>query len=265
LFIFVIPQLPVVSLQIRQMLKIGDKEFKFKKDALNYYKEILNSYDFGEMLDNNHYNDIIDLLNYDISFSDNHPVVEERENEEEVDNEEYVIENIRVGKVQFNTKCFELLYRNGETDFISYRLRINKPKANLFNEFREAARNVVHKDIRSVKQEYFDKFSKKGFVPCQETGILSNWSELVVDHRQPNTFSIIVDRFIEINKINLEDVEYTTDENNLYIFKDNGLFESFRKYHKEKAVLRIVRKECNSKRAHQGRLNELKKDLRIKY
>jgi hypothetical protein len=246
------------------MLKIGEKEFKFKKDALNFYKEILNSYDFGEKLNDDHYNDIIDLLNYDISFTDNHPEVEERENEEEADNDDYVIENIRIGRVQFNTKCFELLYRNGETDFISYRLRINKPKVNLFNEFREAARNVVHKDIRNVKQEYFDNFSKKGFVPCQETGIQSNWSDLVVDHRQPNTFSIIVDRFIEMNKINLEDVEYITDENNLYIFKHNDLFESFRKYHKEKATLRIVRKECNSSRAHQGRLKEQKKDLRIK-
>ena len=40
---------------MRQMIKIGDKEFKFKKDALNYYKEILNSYDFGEILTDNHY------------------------------------------------------------------------------------------------------------------------------------------------------------------------------------------------------------------
>lgn len=246
------------------MLKIGEREFKFKKDALNYYKEILNSYDFGEMLKDDHYNDIIDLLNYDISFSDNHPEVEGRENEEETANDGYVIENIRIGKVQFNTKCFELLYRNGETDFISYRLRISKRKEDKFNDFRIAARNVVQSDLRSVKQEYFDNFSKKGFVPCQETGIQSNWSDLVVDHRQPNTFSIIVDRFIEMNKINLEEIEYITDFNNLYIFKDNDLLETFRKYHKEKAVLRVVRKECNSSRAYQGRLKEQKRDLRIK-
>ena len=87
------------------MLKIGEREFKFKKDALNYYKEILNSYDFDELLNDDHYNDIIDLLNYDITFSDNHPEVAERENEEETDNDDYVIENIRIGRVQFNTKC----------------------------------------------------------------------------------------------------------------------------------------------------------------
>lgn len=247
------------------MIKIGEKEFKFKKDALNYYKEILNSYDFGEILSDEHYNDIIDLLNYDISYTDDHPEFEEKESENENDeNDDYVIEDVRIGKVQFNTKCFELLYRNGETDFISYRLRITQPKENVFDDFRQAARNTVHEDIRNVKQEYFDKFSKKGLVQCQETGIQSNWTELVVDHRQPNTFSVIVDRFIELFKIDLNSIEYKTDENNFYLFKDNELSENFRNYHKEKAVLRIVRKECNSSRAHQGRIKEQKKDLKIK-
>lgn len=247
------------------MIKIGEKEFKFKKDALNYYKGILNSYDFGEILSDEHYNDIIDLLNYDISYTDDHPEFEEKESENEnEENDDYVIEDVRIGKVQFNTKCFELLYRNGETDFISYRLRITQPKENIFDDFRQAARNIIHEDIRNVKQEYFDKFSKKGFVPCQETGIQSNWTELVVDHRQPNTFSVIVDRFVELFKIDLKKVEYKTDENNFYLFKDNELSENFRNYHKEKAVLRVVRKECNSSRAHQGRIKEQKKDLKIK-
>ncbi len=247
------------------MITIGNKEFKFKKNAINFYKEILNSYDFGEILSDKHYNDIIDLLNYDITYTDNHPDFEDKETDMDTDkNDDYVIENVRIAKVQFNTKCFELLYRNGETDYISYRLRITKPKENLYDDFRQAARNSIHDDIRSVKQEYFDNYSKKGIVPCQETNIKSNWSELVVDHRQPNTFSVIVDRFIELNKIDLTKVEYITDENNFYLFKDKELTESFRDYHKGKAVLRIVRKECNSSRAHQGRIKEQKKDLKIK-
>lgn len=245
------------------MIKIGDREFKFKKDALSYYREILNSYEFGELLSDNHYNDIIDLLNYDITHSDNHPDFEDEETDSD-ENDDYLIEGVRIGKLQFNTKCFELLYRNGETDVISYRLRITKPKEDLFDEFRQAARNIIHKDIRGVKKEYFDRYSKNGFVPCQETGIQSKWTELVVDHRQPNTFSIIVDRFLELNKIDLRKIEYKTDENNFYLFNDDELAENFRNYHKEKANLRIVRKECNSSRAHQGRLKEQKKDLKIK-
>ncbi len=240
---------------MKKLIKIGNNTFRFKKDALNHYKKILNSYEFGESLSGQHYNDIIDLLNYDISYTDNHP------NFKEIDDFEII--DIRIGKVQFNTKCFELLYKNGETDYISYRLRITKPKENPFNNFIQAARNIIQKDITSVKQAYFDKFSKKGFVPCQETGILSKWEELVVDHRQPNTFSIIVDRFIELNKVDLKSIEYKIDENNFSLFKDDELAKRFREYHKVKAVLRIVRKECNLNRAHQGRVKQQKKDLKI--
>lgn len=235
------------------MIRIGSIEFKYKKDALNYYKDILNSYDFGELLADNHFSDIISLLNYNTSEED---YIE--------DNDEYVIEDIQIGRAQFNTKCFELIYRNKETKFISYRLLITKPKENLFDDFRQAARNVTYSDVRNVKQRYFDKFSKKGFVPCQETNIQSKWTDLVIDHRQPNTFSVIVDRFIELKELNLKNIEYIVDENNFFIFKDISLIAEFRDYHKEKAVLRIVRKECNSGRAHQARIKEQKKDLKIK-
>ena len=36
---------------------------------------------------------------------------------------------------------------------------------------------------------------------CQETGKLLKWEQLNVDHRQPNTFSIIVDRFVGLGNI----------------------------------------------------------------
>lgn len=248
---------------MKEIIKIGNKEFRFKKDALNYYQTILNSYKFGENISDKHYADIIELLNYDKTFSDNHYKVQERGGEIENENDNHIIENIRISKFNSSTKCFELLYKNGETEIISYRVRITKPKENLFSNFTKAARNAIQEDIRGVKNNYFQKHSIKGQVPCQETYILSKWTDLVVDHRQPNTLSVIIDRFLELNKINLKDIEYTTDENNLYQFKDNNLIINFRNYHKEKAVLRIVRKKCNSSRAYLGRIGELKNDLKI--
>lgn len=92
----------------------------------------------------------------------------------------------------------------------------------------------------------------------------SKWTELDVDHRQPNTFSIIVDRFKEVNRINLDDIEYTSNEQNHIIFKDENLTHDFKKYHKEKASLRIVRKECNSSRSGMARIKRSTKDFTIK-
>ena len=94
--------------------------------------------------------------------------------------------------------------------------------------------------------------------------MLSSWTELNVDHRQPNTLSVILDRFIELHNLDLKNIEYEKDENNKIVLSDKELERKFRDYHIEKANLRIVRKENNLGRSHQGRVRTQKKDLRIK-
>jgi hypothetical protein len=247
---------------MRKPIKIGSKEYKYKKDAIAYYKVILNSYNFGESLNETHFNDLLDLLYYNYL----NDLCEDSEvYKKEIDNtEELNVLNIKVSKVQFNTKCFEVFYSDNTSQYISYLMIINNKQYNPESLFYVACRNSVHNDIRSVKQAYFDNYSVKGQVKCQETGILSYWSELVVDHRQPHTFSIIVDRYKEVTKLNLDEIEYTSNEQNHIIFKNENLTFDFKKYHKEKSHLRIVRKECNLSRTNMGRIKKTIKDLTIK-
>ncbi|MFN3377859.1 MAG: DUF3223 domain-containing protein [Runella zeae] len=256
---------------MRKPLKIGDKEYKFKKDALTHYRNILNSYDFGQSLNDADFDDLIDLLDYDYfnylaeleTAEDN--IEEELIGEsEEINEAQITIEDIKVAKVQFNTKCFEIVYSDKSSQYISYLMLINNTKYTPEKLFYVACRNSVHNDIKAVKQEYFDKNSVKGQVKCQETGLLSKWTELVVDHRQPNTFSVIVDRFKEVNRVELNIIEFTSNEQNHIIFKDDSWAEQFRKYHREKASLRIVRTECNSSRTGLARIKRTSKDLTIK-
>ena len=247
---------------MKKIIEIGENIFNSKREAIAHYKGILNSYKSGQSLNDKDFYQIIDLLNYDYSLYDVH----ETENENQLSDEskeDVEIIDIRVSKVQFNAKCFEVIYSNSESWYISYRLIIERPKFNPFRQFSKACRTAVQKDIHRVKQSYFDKFSKRGLAPCQETGVKSYWHELAVDHRQPNTFSMIVDRFIELNHINIDDIEYDGNENNELIFKDTELSNSFRNYHMEKATLRIVRKECNSSRSSMARVKNSKKDLKI--
>ena len=227
---------------------IGNKEFKYKKDALNYYKEILNSYNFGEKLNENDKIKIIELLK-------NHPEFERKFS--------FDIKDIIVEKVKYGSKAFHTLNDNLELETFSYIKCINgkKPPLTIFSN---TCRDVIQKDINLVKYQYFSDNSKKGKVKCQETGELCKWEELVVDHRQPNTFSIIVDRFIELNNIDINSTEYIEIIDGVYDFKDNEISNNFREYHKNKANLRIVKKGKNSGRAHQARVKQQKKDLRIK-
>lgn len=233
---------------MRKPIKIGEIEFATKKDALTHYKAILNSYDFGEEVTANDFEDIMNLLEI-------HPRVKEKIG--------VGIDKIRVAKVQYNTKSFELVRIDGSTEFFSYTKRINAPKTN-FTKFREACRQAIQDDLRNVKLDYFKEHSKNGQVKCQESKELAKFEELNIDHRQPNTFSVIVDRFIELYKIDIEKIEYIQIDGGPNELKDNNLKQEFRKYHKDKANLRIVKRSLNLGRSFQARVNRQKKDLTIK-
>lgn len=233
---------------MRKPIKVGEIEFATKKDALTHYKTILNAYNLGEELNMNDFNDIMNLL-------ETHPRAKEKIG--------VGIDKVRIAKVQYNTKSFELVRNDSSTEFFSYTKRINAPKTN-FTKFREACRQAIQDDLRSVKLDYFEKNSKKGQVKCQESKELAKYEELTVDHRQPNTFSVIVDRFIELNNLDLEKIEYTQVDGGQNELKDDKLKQEFRKYHQDKANLRIVKKNLNLGRSFQARVTRQKKDLTIK-
>ena len=251
----------------RKPLLIGNRLFQTKKEALNHYKVILNAYDFGQSLSDEDYNDVFDLIKYDESFDTEEPdEIDEDEvkNEIEETDEDVFVEDIKVSRVQFNTKCFEVILSDSRTYYLSYLMMINRHQISPDFIFNTACRSAVQNDLRAVKQQYFDRNSVKGHVRCQETNELLKWEDLNVDHRQPNTFSVIVDRFKEVFAIDISMIDYFSDDNNLLCFEDKALAEKFRGYHKEKANLRVVKKGLNLSRTGMARVKRTKKDLVVK-
>lgn len=256
---------------MRNPLVIGDKVFKYKKDALTHYQTILNSYKFGESLSDEHFDDLLDLLNYDYLYYQEQEIkkIDDKEVENQIEdivqeNEtELLIEDIRIGKAQYDTKCFEVFYNDSSSCYISYLLIINRPIRDPNKDFNRACRNTIQEDIRLVKLKYFQANSKKGLVKCQETRELNKWVDLVVDHRQPNTFSIIVERFKEVKQIDVDKIEFVFDDMNKLVFKDQNLKDDFLSYHKEKANLRIIKKVNNLSRTGMARVKQTSKDLKI--
>ena len=232
---------------MRKKIKIGDRVFLTKKEALYHYKTILNSYDFGQSINEVHYREVLDLL-------ETHPKKDEKKGAG--------IKEIRVAKLKYKTKAFELVRIDGSTEYFSYTKRINAPRTNIAR-FSEACRKSIQEDLRNVKQAYFDKHSKKGKVKCQETKELLSWEQLNVDHRQPNTFSVILDRFIELNNIKVEQLEFVEIDGEGNELADLELKQKFIEYHREKANLRIVNKDNNLRRSYQAKIGRQKKDLTI--
>ncbi len=232
---------------MKKWQKIGSLEFKYKKDVTAHFKQILNSYNFKESLGEGDFNDVLNLLKI-------HPKAQEKIGSG--------IKEIIVDGAKYKTKCFKVVRVDSSSEFFSYLKCINGSLSPL-TKFRKTCRNAISDDLRSVKLSFFKKHSQKGQVKCQETGKLSLWEELSVDHRQPNTFSVIVDRFIELHRIDLETVEYIETIDNVYLFKDDDLSKKFREYHKVKANLRLVRKDKNLGRSHLARNKRQRKDLKI--
>jgi hypothetical protein len=228
-------------------MKIGQHEFKFKKDALSYYKSILNSYKPNQLVIESDFEDLVELIK----------IRPDSKNKIGVG-----IECIKVIEVRHKTKCFEIQRMDGSSEVFSY-IKCLNVKSNPLSKFRKTCRDTISEDLRNVKLSFFKKHSSKGQVKCQETGELCLWEELNVDHRQPNTFSIIVDRFIEVYNIDINQVEFIEVMDSVYNFKDTELSENFKKYHKEKANLRLVKKANNLGRSYQARVNRQQKDLRI--
>lgn len=232
---------------MKNKIKIGVLTFKYKKDALLYFKNILNSYKFGEILNSADYEDVLSLLK-------THKKAKEKIGSG--------VKEFKVDEIRYKTKCFYIIRDDSMPDVFSYTKCINGNYSPI-TKFSRTCRDLVGDDLRSVKLSYFKDRSKKGKVKCQETGELSFWEELNVDHRQPNTFSVIVDRFIEVNKIDLSLVQYIEIIDSVYTFKDISLSKKFQEYHKLKANLRLVRKDKNLGRSHQARIKRQKRDLVI--
>ena len=267
---------------MRRPLIIGEKEYSTKKEAKDYYSQILNSYNFGESLSNEHYNDLMALIDhyadyyYDNEFEEDNVVeIEDSENILKLDvlndnsdnsfdnSDNSTVSDIRIGRFQYNTKCFEVVYSDGDTWVISYKSFIDKTNTSSLSLFNKVCRYTIQPDLIKVKQEYFKKYAKNSKAPCQESKELLKYKDLVVDHRQPNTLSVIIDRFIELYKIDVDNIEYDFYSFKLPAFKDLKLSSKFRSYHQEKALLRVVDKRLNLSRTGMARLKEMKDDIKI--
>jgi len=242
-------------------IKIGKKTYPTKKSAIEFYRDILNSYEFGESLNENDFIKLVDLLNYHLEINYEKPN-NNREAKSKTEKKDFVLKDIRIAKYLYSTKCFELVYEQ-ESFIISYRKLINQTKPTRQSIFNNVCRNLIQSDLIELKQNYFKQNALESRALCQETNEKHFWENLVVDHRQPNTLSMIIDRFIEIKGIDVSKVEYKQSENNYTIFDDDKLNDEFIQYHKEKATLRIVRKDLNLSRTGFARIKPMKKDLMI--
>jgi hypothetical protein len=228
-------------------ITLGEFEFDTKKEAKELYRDILNSADLDKPLEG-------EIFDYVMALLLNHPNVNAKINNQKV---KYLI--VSQAKYQFN-RCFHLVREDDSIEDFSIGKCIDGEYSG-FRKFSIAARQVVEDELLQYKIKYFEeKANENNKVKCTISGELISKDEAHVDHREPFTFSAIVHFFIQSKSIDLDKIEYCSENQYGNIFVDTVLIDEFSKWHKQNAMLRIVSKSKNMSKGYLARVTKTKAD-----
>lgn len=214
-------------------VEIGELNFKTKKAAKNFFKDMLARYKDGEDIneeDSNHLHSLIEK----------HPDASQKIG--------CGINKFFREKTEKWTSCFWLERHDGITTEFSYPTCVDAKGKSIYQEFSEACREAVSDDLIATKKSHFDKNgNEEGKVACDITGELVWQHESHLDHKKPMTFQVIVRTFIAANNIepNSAILSESRDRQFTTTFTDECIAKKFVKYHHEVADLRIIKSEVN--------------------
>lgn len=217
----------------RQPVVINGVEFKFQKDAVAYFKEMLERYRNGQTVVGHDHEMLMSLL----------------ERHHEADKKIGCgVNRLYKDKTDMPTSCFWIERKDGSRTDFSYRTAISAKGKSLDQEFLQACRNAVQDDLRRLKEHFFkENGDENGKVKCDITGEPVTIYESHLDHKKPLTFQVLVETFIKANRIEIktEMLLMSQDAQFQTTFVDLDLKEKFILYHHEIAQLRIIKAKHN--------------------
>lgn len=214
---------------IMEKISIGKKTYS-KKQLTEQCRKILYRYEIGQMLDNEDSNFMTEV------FKRHHNAKKKIG---------CGIQNIRIID-QPPHRAFEIIRVDESSTDISYVKCINMKKERY--DFKEACRNAVKEDINEFKKSEFEKKQDEHKrMTCPETGEKISYENSHVDHEAPNTFEKIVNDWIEMEKIEPNNIKIKGyDDGEIgKEFEDEKVRQSFRLFHQKQAKLRITSPKGN--------------------
>lgn len=226
-------------------ITLGHLHFEKQGDALAYFKDVLNRYSPGDTIAPSDYADAEALLS-------GHPRAQEKIGDS--------IASLVVDHDQEGGQCFHVVRSDGSKENFSYRKCIaGDPEP--FTAFSAACRRVVDADIDTFKRRYFnEKQNADQKVKCPETKRWIGWEEAHVDHKSPQSFSVIVKFFASAQDIDLTQVAYKRDGLYGNELADPSLAAGFHSWHKKNALLRIIDGGRNLAKASLARIKPTRDD-----
>ena len=207
-------------------INLPHKVFSTKKEATQFFKEMLENYNDGDTVSS------IDDDNILFDLIQRHPEVNEK---------------VGIGINYFYrdqspdhpTSCFHIKRNDGSSTDFSIKTCINSANPTLLQDFYSACRTAVSSKLIEEKRQIFSN----GEVPCSITGELVTSDNSEYRHTQPR-FRDMVNNFIIEEKLEISSDMIVENADMQYItsFKDKVLANKFNTFHTANANLEIVKK-----------------------
>ena len=224
----------------RKSKTIGERNFSSATEAKNYYRQILNSGEVSRLLNEFEFAALMDLLSL-------HP--------RSVDKIGSGVHAFTIELNEYKKRAFILHRVDGSKEDFSY-LKCIDGDHNPFTEFSKACRRSVENRLRLWKVNQMNGNVAK----CAITGKIITIDQAHVDHKPPQTFSVIVKSFVVARDIDLSSVKYVRKNINGVELEDVNLASDFDQFHTRMAVLRIVCATENLKASSAARVTPTAKD-----
>ena len=155
---------------------------------------------------------------------------------------------VQKSKWKVNQYNFMIRRTDGSSMDFSYLACLNPQwKASKGENWSGIFRNVIKEQTDSFRASAFEVIGKKDKFVCSHTDLKFKKIYAHVDHVYPLTFDSIFQEFIETNKLNLNDIKLSCDTGTSEIEEilDKDIVDSFYKFHKKRAILRMVYNSAN--------------------
>ena len=235
----------------RQPIVLNGIEFKFRKDAIEHFKNMLERYRNGQSIAG----DDRDML---LALLERHPEADKKIG--------CGVRRLYKDRTDMPTSCFWIERTDGSRTDFSYRTAISAKGKSLYQEFLEACRVAVQDDLLLAKKEYFEKWGDRDKkVKCHITGDKVAIYESHLDHKKPLTFEVLVYTFISANDIEIkpEMLLMSQDAQFQTTMIDQELKDKFRLYHHKTAKLRVIKAEQNLSLGGSERIRKIRNPVLI--
>ena len=147
----------------------------------------------------------------------------------------------------YYTKGFFIIRTDGTAQEFSYKKCLNGEYSTQ-QQFNKAARSAIAPFIQNYKRTIFSAHAV-----CPMTGKLLSVDNCHIDHAPPYTFSKIISDFIDQHRIDISNIKYL-DDPITYHFADKRLESNFIQFHNERAVLRAVDSDWNTRAGNRSKI-----------